>query len=122
MTPIEWLEKPWQGEEPWSLLGRPWGIEDNPTNLNVFAALVYMNGNSMHVTGFNDHITMGGAYGRRGLQGPECVALLRYGQYLRGLIDGIGGDLGKEESKKASKLIMKEQERVAWLFMEKKAT
>lgn len=78
------LNEPWKGDLPLRLWGeRPAWLTENPTRLQVFAALVGLNGGRMRVGGWGC-MTGGGPYGRVGLEQNEALALIQLGAFVEG--------------------------------------
>jgi hypothetical protein len=95
---IEWLKEPWTGDLPFS---QHWGGtilgEDAPSRLQVFAALINMNGG---LAGLRyGVITMGGTgvYRRHGLSREEAEALIFVNTFVSGMLEAYPDETFQSE-------------------------
>jgi hypothetical protein len=80
---MAWLAEPWKGRGPFDEY-RPAALPEQPSRLQVFAALLAMD------TGGYGVISSGGPYGTVGLDQGQAFALMDLSAYVRGWDDGTG--------------------------------
>lgn len=66
-------------------------LPERPTRLQVYAALMGINGKSPRVTKVVDKPESGGVYGRLGLMGREALALIELTGFYNGWLEATGG-------------------------------
>jgi hypothetical protein len=87
---MQWLGAQWEGRLPFGSYGAPipGRLPNQPTRLQVIAALIYMNvGTAIHGWGVTES---GGIYGSLGLDQEGAVALIEAWAFISGMLAATG--------------------------------
>lgn len=85
---IEWLQCPYGWQVPFTNPG-PW-LPENPTKLNVLAALIAMNQGNTRVTSWGAW-SGGGVCGKIGLSQDEAIAMIALTCFVDGWLEATNG-------------------------------